>query len=654
MSASIPKGLNPPVRSHDTIKSPVPPTHRILTLPLMLTGVFLVLGFCCPRAWTNPHLAWTYLGVAAALLCWQLALFLWSKQKSAGFAWEYVPVRSHYIQALVQFSIYVYWGWYWRNVYAEIPLILSQVAYLYIFDALLTWSRGQTWRMGFGPWPIIFSTNLFVWFHDDWFVCQFLMVALGVVGKQFIRWQRDGKLTHIFNPSAFALTVVSLILLLTGASAITWGGPIAVTQALPPHPYTEIFLASLLVQYFFSVTLLTFSAAAMIALFSLAYTKITGVYFFFDSNIPIAVFLGLHLLMTDPATTPRRSLGKIIFGGLYGAGVFGTEFILEGFGAPGFYSILLVVTVLNLLTPLLDRWAAQGLAGKFSRWEGTVGPHKMNLAYMGGWMALFLTMLATGFIEAPHPGATIAFWEKAAEQNRPRAVRNLRVLLYQFEQRDLNDPAILVAAGNGSLSREQQLGILCNQVAFIYAQGKFVPANPAKAAYYYEKAAQFGNTEAGINLAIEYFNSNVGGAPVDIGRDLTMLEQSGAMMTNGRACYVVGYAYDTGRGWPLDKVRARQFYEKSAALGEPLAWKNLARMQLAGEGGPPDHAAAAVWLQKAADAQDGMSYLYLARMYHNGDGVPRDEQKAKALLQKAADLGVEPARQLLEAQNRPK
>jgi hypothetical protein len=36
----------------------------------------------------------------------------------------------------------------------------------------------------------------------------------------------------------------------------------------------------------------------------------------------------------------------------------------------------------------------------------------MNLAYMSGWVALFLTMLATGFVEAPHVGATIAFLGK--------------------------------------------------------------------------------------------------------------------------------------------------------------------------------------------------------------------------------------------------
>jgi hypothetical protein len=192
------------------------------------------------------------------------------------------------------------------------------------------------------------------------------------------------------------------------------------------------------------------------------------------------------------------------------------------------------------------------------------------------------------------------------------------------------------------------LGILCNQVASIYAEGKFVPADPAKAAHYFEKACEFGNPEGCANLAIEYFRTNLAGVQVDIGRALATLEQSGAVTNNGRICNLVGFAYDTGRGRPLDKVKARQFYQEGAALGELAAWKNLARMQLAGEGGPPDHAAAALWLQKAADAQDGPSCLYLARMYHTGDGVRQDEQRAVALLKKARDLGMEPARLLLQ------
>src|SRR5689334_21444378 len=108
------------MNSRSASPSPAQLTRQALVLPLVLTGVFLALGFVS-RARTNSHLAWTYAGVAAFLLAWQLVLFLRSGRKTPGFAWEFVEVRSHYVQALVQFSIYVYWGWYWRNVYAEAP-----------------------------------------------------------------------------------------------------------------------------------------------------------------------------------------------------------------------------------------------------------------------------------------------------------------------------------------------------------------------------------------------------------------------------------------------------------------------------------------------------------------------------------------------------
>ncbi len=622
--------------SQDENPATLPKVRHALLLPLAFTGVFVLLG-CISRARENPNLALTYLVVAVFLLGWQLTLFLRSRRGDRKLAWEFVPVKSHYVQAAVQSSIYAYWGWYWRPVYGEMPMILSQVAFLYAFDAVLTWSRGQTWRIGFGPWPIIFSTNLFMWFRDDWFVFQFLMVAMGVVGKQFIRWERGGKLTHIFNPSAFGLTIVSLILIFTGTTGNTWGEQIAIAQGLPPHLYTEIFLCGLVVQYFFGVTLLTFSAAAVLSLLTLAYTRMTGVYVFVDSNIPIAVFLGLHLLMTDPATTPRNSLGKILFGSLYACGVFGAYILLRAFKVPEFYDKLVVVPILNLLVPSLDWLTALGLAGRWGHREQLAGPRIMNLVFMAGWVALFLTMLGTGFVQAPHRGATISFWEKAAEESRPQAVENLRRLLSEFNKRNLDDPseAVLATGTDKALSRTQALGILCNQVASIYAQGKFVPADPAKAARYFDKASKFGNEDGCANLA-------------DIDRALSTLEQAGPASQNARFCFIAGFAYDTGNGRPMDKVKARGFYEQAANYGNLEACKSLALMELQGEGGKPDHAAAAIWLQKAADMRDGPSCVYLARMYHTGDGVARNEDRAMSLLKEASDLGMESARVLLQ------
>jgi hypothetical protein len=74
--------------------------------------------------------------------------------------------------------------------------------------------------------------------------------------------------------------------------------------------------------------------------------------------------------------------------------------ILKAYGVPEFYDKLLVVPILNLLTPALDRLAGLGVAGKFVNWETMIGPRKMNLGFMGCWVAVFVVMLTTGFVEA--------------------------------------------------------------------------------------------------------------------------------------------------------------------------------------------------------------------------------------------------------------
>ena len=36
------------------------------------------------------------------------------------------------------------------------------------------------------------------------------MVALGFAAKELIRWNKDGRRVHIFNPSSFPLAVFSI------------------------------------------------------------------------------------------------------------------------------------------------------------------------------------------------------------------------------------------------------------------------------------------------------------------------------------------------------------------------------------------------------------------------------------------------------------
>ena len=371
----------------------------------------------------NPTFQWSFLGPGALLLAWNVALFELAKRKGRMLTLEIALRKQHFVQAIAQTVFLLYWGWYWRQVYHSAFLIAAQLVFAYAFDMLLCWSRRDAYRFGFGPVPVIFSINLFLWFADDWFYFQFLLVALGFAAKELIRWNKEGRRVHIFNPSSFPLAVFSLGLILTGTSDLTWGQDIAISQFYPPHVYLALFLVGLPGQYLFGVTSMTMAAVAGTYAFGLLYFAATGIYFFYDSYIPIAVFLGMHLLFTDPSTAPRTELGRIMFGVLYGLSTVALYALLGRAGVPTFYDKLLQVPVLNLSIQLLDRMAR-------SRWLRALDPaalgrslfpRQRNLAYIALWAVLFAVMSAVQGVGDRHPGQWVPFWQRACGDGRSHA-----------------------------------------------------------------------------------------------------------------------------------------------------------------------------------------------------------------------------------------
>jgi Flp pilus assembly protein TadD len=363
---------------------------RALVLPLIFTLALFAFGLL-PSARRDPTLLRSFWAVGAALLAWNAALLVAVLRGRRTLGFEVVLRRQHYVQACAQLSVFVYWGWYWRQVYQSADLIAVQLVFAYAFDALLAWSRRDTHTLGFGPFPIIFSTNLFLWFKPDWFYLQFLLVALGFAAKELIRWDKEGRRAHVFNPSSFPLAVFSLVLILTGTTQLTWGEEIAYTQQYPPHIYVWIFLASVPGQLFFGVTLMTMSAVVTAYAWILFYAAATGTGYFFESNLPIATFLGMHLLFTDPSTSPRTDLGRIAFGVLYGSSVIALFGLLEHEGIPSFYDKLLMVPILNLLIQGIDRAARSRALKRFDpgALAARLAPRRRNLAYVSVWMVVF-------------------------------------------------------------------------------------------------------------------------------------------------------------------------------------------------------------------------------------------------------------------------
>src|SRR5262245_43004689 len=387
---------------------------RALLLNACFVAGLIVLSQLALQA--RPVVRASVVGAALVLLAWSALLFgvLRRHQK---VSLEIVLRRQHYLQACLQGSLILYWGYYWREVYHAGPLIAAQILFAYGFDSLLSWTHRRTFALGFGPFPIIFSITLFLWFKDDWFYLQFAMVALGLLAKEFLRWTRDGINTHIFNPSSFPLAVVSVFLLAFNATDMTWGFQVALTEFYPPQMYLAIFLIGMPGQFLFGVTPMT--AAAIITTFvcSAIYYAATGIFFFSDSHVPIAVFLGMTLLFTDPATSPRTEVGRVLYGVLYGLTTVVLYDWLLRLGMPGFYDKLLQVPLLNLSAKLLDRVAQAPLL--------PLVPQRRYLAYMGIWAVAFMTMSATGYLGDRHPGQYLPFWQQACAANTRTACEDL-------------------------------------------------------------------------------------------------------------------------------------------------------------------------------------------------------------------------------------
>ncbi len=471
-----PQAPSPPVSTPPR----TPASLAAFAAPLALTLALLAVGLL-PRIQSNRSLALAFWTAGGVLLAWQAVLALSFRAGGVPGFLSTPPRPQHYIQMCCHLSVYAYWGYYWAPVYPYAPLLVAQVLFAYAFDTLLSWSRRQPFGVGFGPIPIVFSTNLFLWFKDDWFLFQFLLIAVGFLGKAFVRWERDGRQVHVFNPSAFSLALFSLVLLVTGATSITWAQEINTTFSLGPRIYTVLFLVGLVVMFFFSTTYVTASGAATLFGLSALYVAVTGVPYFVDSEIPSAVFLGLHLLVTDPSTSPRTPFGRVIFGVAYGAGVFALYALLGSLGLPTFYDKLLCVPLLNLLVPSIDRLVTRIGERPLVTWLGLEPPlGRRNLVHMAVWIGFFVLMTATGRTDGMHRGDALPFWQQACAEGRPQACERL----LRIEASYCVDNA----------------GWACNELGRHYVEGRLVTADSDRALGYFARACE-GRFQAGcVNL----------------------------------------------------------------------------------------------------------------------------------------------------------
>jgi hypothetical protein len=208
---------------------------------------------------------------------------------------------------------------------------------------------------------------------------------------------------------------------------------------------------------------------------------------------------------------------------------------------------------------LIDRAATAGPLGWLDRWQARFRGRALNLVTMGCWSGLFVLLLGSGYVQAPHPGEQLDFWQRAAAEGKPRAGENLVKMLQN-------------RATRGSPDAINRMGVL-------YREGELLERDLQAATQHFARACELGSGPGCANL-FEQFLAQGNGQPADfVLRALDVVEQGCGQVAVGRPCFLLGRAFETGRGRPRDLGRALALYREACAKGLADACEAVPRLE---------------------------------------------------------------------------
>src|SRR5262245_42718275 len=97
-------------------------SKRPLVVPLVFTFSLVAVALFTP-VHKSPAAMWGTIGAAGVLALWNVLLAA-TLRPGRKLTLEIVLRKQHYLQACGQGLLLLYWGWYWPDVYAQIPFIL--------------------------------------------------------------------------------------------------------------------------------------------------------------------------------------------------------------------------------------------------------------------------------------------------------------------------------------------------------------------------------------------------------------------------------------------------------------------------------------------------------------------------------------------------
>lgn len=162
----------------------------------------------------------------------------------------------------------------------------------------------------------------------------------------------------------------------------------------------------------------------------------------------------------------------------------------------------------------------------------------------------------------------------------------------------------------------------CGTLGAMYAEGRPVSRDNAKAATLLKKACDGGNDPSCTNLGILTIDG--AGVTADPAAAVKLFER-GCQAGDGRGCRWLATAYQKGKGVSEDPAKALSLFKQACEGGDDFGCGSAGRMLLDGKGAAADPKKAADMLKRACDGTDAESCGALASMYEDGSGIGKNQ-----------------------------
>lgn len=172
------------------------------------------------------------------------------------------------------------------------------------------------------------------------------------------------------------------------------------------------------------------------------------------------------------------------------------------------------------------------------------------------------------------------------------------------------------------------------KLGYCYKMGYGTEQNDSLAAKWYHEAAKQGMAEAQGAIGLCYYFGK--GVPLNFTKASEWFQQA-ADKGNAKAQNNIGLCYYYGKGVPLNYDKAAKWFQMAADQDNTVAQANIGRCYKDGQGVPQDYTKAAEWFQIAAYKKDAGAQMNLGLCYDNGQGVPQDYVKAAKWYHAAAE-----------------